>query len=429
MDGCLGGQSGDVVAYKDAFSLADSNCRNSTSDQFINGMLCSNTKSWIHIQIYDQIFYRNQFDVYNAKNGRNRTTSFVGPFSYDNRFALEANQEYQILLPSVPTRIYYFIYLYEMKPGDYIILKIPHSWKPYLVQLSNWFIYPEHSSPINSSSPNFAWYWNNSTFTISIMIRNVQASNQDFHSSIFYEPCYSSYPGCPGYTVPTTLPPISPTTKPVGNATAIPTTITTTLAPLVYAECPTRVYSRPGNNSFELWSAPSTWSGRGQPVADDIVVIPAGRYIVVDTVLPKLKRLEIEGVLEFDDGMNHRLEVGQIVINCGQLVAGWETKPMLKNVEIVLTGDGSTSMPTGTEYVLAAVGVKGMGVFGQLDLHGRPRSVTWTRLNRSVEAGDRIIELAESVDWQIGEEIVISTTSFSMEETEIRQLQNLNFEP
>ncbi len=136
MDGCLGGQSGDVVAYKDAFSLADSNCRNSTSDQFINGILCSNTKSWINIQINDYFMYRSQFDVYNAKNGRNRTASFVGLSYYNNRFALEANQEYQILLPSVPTQIYYLIYFYEMKPGDYIILKIPHSWKPYGVYLS-----------------------------------------------------------------------------------------------------------------------------------------------------------------------------------------------------------------------------------------------------------------------------------------------------
>ncbi len=242
-----------------------------------------------------------------------------------------------------------------------------------------------------------------------MMFRNENPKKSDFSDYILIQPCHPSYYGCPGYTVPPTK-------------TTIPTipTIPTTLEPIVYVECPNRVLSRP--NAFELWSDPATWStiGKARPEDGDIVVIPSGRYIVVDTVLPKMKRLEIEGVLELDDTMDHQLESGQIVINCGQLVIGWETKPMLKNVEIVLTNDGSTSMPIGTEYIYSELGVKGIGVFGQLDLHGKPRRVTWTRLNRSVEAGDRIIELSESVDWQIGEEIIITTTSFSMEETEIR---------
>jgi hypothetical protein len=69
------------------------------------------------------------------------------------------------------------------------------------------------------------------------------------------------------------------------------------------------------------------------------VLIPAGKYILVDTPLPKLKSLRIEGVLEFDPEMDHRLEVDYIDISCGQLIIGWENQPMLRNVDIVFTGN------------------------------------------------------------------------------------------
>jgi hypothetical protein len=60
------------------------------------------------------------------------------------------------------------------------------------------------------------------------------------------------------------------------------------------------------------------------------------------------------------------------------------------------------------------------GIFGQLDIHGMPRNVIWSRLNATVLPGASNISLVEPVDWQIGEEIVITTTSYSLEQTEIR---------
>ena len=60
---------------------------------------------------------------------------------------------------------------------------------------------------------------------------------------------------------------------------------------------------------------------------------------MVDTELPKLKSLRIEGILEFDNNRDHYLEVDHIFINCGQLIIGWENDPMLNKTEIVLTGE------------------------------------------------------------------------------------------
>ena len=66
------------------------------------------------------------------------------------------------------------------------------------------------------------------------------------------------------------------------------------------------------------------------------------------------------------------------------------------------------------------MGAKGIGVFGYLDMHGKPHSVTWTRLKETVQSGSDQISLVEPVDWIRGEEILITTTSFGVEQTEIR---------
>ncbi len=54
-----------------------------------------------------------------------------------------------------------------------------------------------------------------------------------------------------------------------------------------------------------------------------------------------------------------------------------------------------------------------------MELHGRPRSVTWTQLSRKASAGSNLIYLQEQVDWQVGEQIVISTTSYQALQTEV----------
>ena len=68
-----------------------------------------------------------------------------------------------------------------------------------------------------------------------------------------------------------------------------------------------------------------------------------------------------------------------------------------------------------TSYILSAV-------FGCLDLHGRPRQVTWTRLAKTAVIGSTSISLEEGVDWVTGDEVVIAPTSYSAWETETRKI-------
>lgn len=66
------------------------------------------------------------------------------------------------------------------------------------------------------------------------------------------------------------------------------------------------------------------------------------------------------------------------------------------------------------------VGSKAIGVFGSLEMHGMPRDVYWTRLNKTVEGGAAVLELEHVVggDWKQGDEIVIASTTFEARQAE-----------
>ncbi|RXN34425.1 fibrocystin-L isoform X1 [Labeo rohita] len=67
-------------------------------------------------------------------------------------------------------------------------------------------------------------------------------------------------------------------------------------------------------------------------------------------------------------------------------------------------------------------GSKVLGVFGSLDLYGMPHNVYHTKLARTSQAGTSNVSLQESVDWKVGDQILLSTTSYDPWETEIRTI-------
>ena len=191
------------------------------------------------------------------------------------------------------------------------------------------------------------------------------------------------------------------------------------------------VTSRPPDALY--WSNLTTWytiaiyggysnsvDGILQPPSDyDDVKIPDGLYVVVDTVLPKMKYLELAGILELDNGRDHYLEANIIFINGGQLIIGWENNPILTNVTISMTGKKADAAAYLLPDKLTMINFKSIGVFGGLDIHGQPRNVSWTTLNKTAYAGQSQLVLKEPVDWKINEQIVVSTTSFIATDTEV----------
>ncbi|XP_045717230.1 fibrocystin-L [Phyllostomus hastatus] len=187
--------------------------------------------------------------------------------------------------------------------------------------------------------------------------------------------------------------------------------------------------------TYNLWSNDSFWQSSREnnytvPYPGANVVIPEGTWIVADTDIPPMERLIIWGVLELED--KHNVETAEssyrrLVLNAtyisvqgGRLIAGWEDKPFKGELQIVLRGNHSTpewAFPEGPNQ-----GSKVLGVFGELDLHGIPRSIYKTKLSETAEAGSKVLSLMDAVDWQVGEEIVITTTSYDFHQTETRSI-------
>ncbi|XP_076961678.1 fibrocystin-L [Callospermophilus lateralis] len=187
--------------------------------------------------------------------------------------------------------------------------------------------------------------------------------------------------------------------------------------------------------TYNLWSNDSFWQSSQEnnytiPYPGANVVIPEGTWIVADTDMPPMERLIIWGVLELEDksnagpaGPSYRrvvLNATYISVQGGRLIGGWEDNPFKGELQIILRGNHSTpewAFPEGPNQ-----GAKVLGVFGELDLHGNPHSIYRTKLSETAEAGSKVLSLVEAVDWQEGEEIVITTTSYDLHQTETRSI-------
>uniref|UniRef100_A0A8D3DR72 PKHD1 like 1, tandem duplicate 2 n=1 Tax=Scophthalmus maximus TaxID=52904 RepID=A0A8D3DR72_SCOMX len=109
-----------------------------------------------------------------------------------------------------------------------------------------------------------------------------------------------------------------------------------------------------------------------------------------------------------------------ISIQGGRLIAGRDDEPFRGELHIKLRGNHRTPdwpLPNGPNQ-----GSKVLGVFGTLELYGQPHNVYHTKLAATAAAGSNTLTLAQSVDWQVGGEVLISTTSYSAWETEKREI-------
>lgn len=320
LDGSLSGLSNGVIVSRNNITKNSPKCSNTNS--FLNGIACSNTSTWIRFAWNN--FNPGQAILINITNpqGQMITSPMLAKrLTHPKGFmvALEAQNEYNFIidLASNPVNITYTGTFYGFIPGDYIIIKHKLYMEPDQVQLFGSNANKCYSPLSYSSNANGDWYWDNNTSTLSYILMNTATLPfLDYPVTFSAIKCY--YVGC--------QPPQNPSYK-------LPVT------------------SRPASALF--WSNVSSWSFAlpgyggylgnnkfGLPKDNDTVLIPEGKYLVCDIEnLPRLKTLQIEGILEFDNRMDHYLEVDMILINGGQLIIGWENDPILTNVTIVLTGD------------------------------------------------------------------------------------------
>merc|ERR1711892_827897 len=177
---------------------------------------------------------------------------------------------------------------------------------------------------------------------------------------------------------------------------------------------------------FHLWSNASAWEllGYNLPMSGDTVFIPPGSWFVMDIDPPPLKRIYLYGGLEIDDTADRKLDVEILLIQGGMFQAGLPDAPYQHKFELVLRGDHFTEdqpLPDGPN-----LGAKALGVFGFADMHGIDVGQTWTKLAATSLAGSNKLKLVDAVTWSVGSEIVISTTSYELHETERRTIASIS---
>lgn len=319
LDGSTTGLPNSVIVYKDNITQNRPYCRADSS--YINGTVCAYTTGWIRFAFKElnpnSVILVNYSDTqhqmasipYKAK----RLTHKPGFMS-----ALEANQSYTFTLDEAPfpTNLSYTSGFYAILPGQWLIISHQLLRKPDRVSFGA-FNAIESFTPLTSTSPCGSYYYDNSTGHLSYMISNGANVSPFIDYDISFSAIKCRYLYC---------------IEPTQPADRLP------------------IKSRPSNAFF--WSNIDTWyvaqassskkkrqtAGVSLPQDYDDILIPENVYVVVDTDLPKIRRLQIDGYLELDNERDHDLAADIIFINGGQLIIGWESNPILKNVNIRLTG-------------------------------------------------------------------------------------------
>lgn len=165
-----------------------------------------------------------------------------------------------------------------------------------------------------------------------------------------------------------------------------------------------------------LWSEAESWQD-GIPQMGDVVFIPSGTTILLDISPPPLGGIVVEGQLIFDD-RDLSLTSSWIRLDGGSLQIGSENALHSAAAIITLTG---TDDPEDIAAHPGSMGTKFMAAMsgGSLQLHGkRARHRSWTQLDKHAEAGESELTLADSVQWQIGDTIVVAPSGFDPNEAE-----------
>lgn len=128
------------------------------------------------------------------------------------------------------------------------------------------------------------------------------------------------------------------------------------------------------------WSLTDTWGGEFQPIEGDTVYVPAGLQLLVDVdSTPILDAVLVEGSLIFaphptDPTHLRTFDAHYIFVDGGYMEVGTEDYPYTSKLIITMHSDRQS--PEIPIYGNKVIGVRN----GILDLHGVPRTPTWTEL-------------------------------------------------
>ena len=174
------------------------------------------------------------------------------------------------------------------------------------------------------------------------------------------------------------------------------------------------------------WHDPSTWNN-GVPTAADDAVVPAGKVVNFDGAAHVAKTLRIQGTATaLESGAtNKTLSSDWILVDGGSLDIGSEANRYdTHTFTITLEGDNhlqnlpSLGISSNDAFLMSRAG-------GTLNLFGAVET-SWTQLGTTAAGGATSITLKEAVTWNIGDEIVIASTTFDMNQAETRTITSVS---
>jgi hypothetical protein len=133
----------------------------------------------------------------------------------------------------------------------------------------------------------------------------------------------------------------------------------------------------------------------------------------------------IEGSLIFDDNQDLNFDCTYMFIRGGSLIVGTADTPFQHKAILTFHGDRHKTLP------LPVYGAKMLALRGGLlSMHGKARTPYFTHLDGDANKGATSVTVSYSgsgvFDWQEGDEIVISSTSFDYMEAEQRTLTRVD---
>jgi len=134
------------------------------------------------------------------------------------------------------------------------------------------------------------------------------------------------------------------------------------------------------------WSDVETWGNDLVPTEGEAVNIPKGMHLLFDLdSSPKLSFVYVEGSLIFapDADPNHQrtFDAHYVMVRNGYLEIGTEDFPYTS--KLTITMHSHVESPYLPIYGNKVIGVR----FGQLEMHGQPRPITWTDLKSTADVG------------------------------------------
>ena len=144
------------------------------------------------------------------------------------------------------------------------------------------------------------------------------------------------------------------------------------------------------------------------PIANARIEIPRLQCVILDTNTPALDKLVVAGRLKFD-GNDRQLDVNRMLV-WGFLEIGTVAAPYPAHAEIVLHGVRTSATLVATDQHF--LGNKNLAIFGDVQAHGTPTTTSWTELKTTGKAGSNVIEVLETVDWKVGDTILITGSEY-----------------